>query len=125
MGVINSAIFPVEQGSGVFHSSIEMRHTARHQQPNFAASSAASVDPFEIVAADQRSENACSKPTSAFAREPMNEARITELLDQEGIRDCLYWYCRGIDRADEATLRSSYWPDPMTITVLILAPPWT
>jgi ketosteroid isomerase-like protein len=27
------------------------------------------------------------------------------------IRDCLYRYCRGIDRADEAALRSAYWPD--------------
>ena len=27
------------------------------------------------------------------------------------IRDCLYRYCRGIDRADEALIRSAYWPD--------------
>jgi len=27
------------------------------------------------------------------------------------IRDCLYRYCRGIDRADEAALRSAYLPD--------------
>ncbi|WP_420882172.1 nuclear transport factor 2 family protein [Rhizobium gallicum] len=33
------------------------------------------------------------------------------MVDREAIRDCLYRYCRGIDRADEATLRSSYWPD--------------
>jgi hypothetical protein len=33
------------------------------------------------------------------------------LADREAIRDCLYRYCRGIDRADEAALRSSYWPD--------------
>ena len=39
------------------------------------------------------------------------EARIVELMDREAIRDCLYLYCRGIDRADEATLRSAYWPD--------------
>ncbi|WP_353646038.1 nuclear transport factor 2 family protein [Mesorhizobium sp. WSM2239] len=37
--------------------------------------------------------------------------KIAELLDREAIRDCLYRYCRGIDRADEAALRSSYWPD--------------
>lgn len=37
--------------------------------------------------------------------------RIAELLDREAIRDCLYRYCRGIDRADEAALHSSYWPD--------------
>ena len=36
---------------------------------------------------------------------------IAQLHDREAIRDCIYRYCRGIDRADEATLRSSYWPD--------------
>ncbi|MCP3468820.1 nuclear transport factor 2 family protein [Bradyrhizobium sp. CCGUVB1N3] len=40
-----------------------------------------------------------------------DEAKLTEFLDREAIRDCIYRYCRGIDRADEATLRSSYWPD--------------
>ena len=39
------------------------------------------------------------------------EARIVELMDREAIRDCVYRYCRGIDRADEAALRSAYWPD--------------
>jgi hypothetical protein len=34
-----------------------------------------------------------------------------ELIDREAIRDCLYRYCRGIDRCDEAALRSAYWPD--------------
>lgn len=33
------------------------------------------------------------------------------LWDREMIRDCLYRYCRGIDRTDEAALRSAYWPD--------------
>jgi ketosteroid isomerase-like protein len=37
--------------------------------------------------------------------------RLTELRDREAIRDCMYRYCRGIDRADEAALRSAYWPD--------------
>lgn len=41
----------------------------------------------------------------------MENAALRELLDREAIRDCLYRYCRGIDRADEAMLRSSYWPD--------------
>ncbi|RDJ01943.1 nuclear transport factor 2 family protein [Rhizobium grahamii] len=41
----------------------------------------------------------------------MKHKKITELLDREAIRDCLYRYCRGIDRADEAALRGSYWPD--------------
>ncbi len=39
------------------------------------------------------------------------ESLLVELLDREAIRDCLYRYCRGIDRADVASLRSSYWPD--------------
>lgn len=38
-------------------------------------------------------------------------AAVTELKDREAIRDCIYRYCRGIDRADENTLRSSYWED--------------
>ena len=41
----------------------------------------------------------------------MDQAKLTELMDREAIRDCLYRYCRGIDRADEAALRSAYWPD--------------
>jgi hypothetical protein len=41
----------------------------------------------------------------------MEDAKLQTLLDREAIRDCLYRYCRGIDRADEATLRSTYWPD--------------
>jgi len=40
-----------------------------------------------------------------------DDERLTELLDREAIRDCIYRYCRGIDRADENSLRSSYWPD--------------
>jgi len=39
------------------------------------------------------------------------ERLLMELLDREAIRDCLYRYCRGIDRADVESLRSSYWPD--------------
>ncbi|ASY73980.1 gamma-BHC dehydrochlorinase (plasmid) [Sinorhizobium fredii CCBAU 83666] len=41
----------------------------------------------------------------------MNEESITNLFDREAIRDCLHRYCRGIDRADEAALRSCYWPN--------------
>lgn len=37
--------------------------------------------------------------------------RLTELLDREAIRDSIYTYCRGVDRADEASLRAAYWPD--------------
>jgi len=41
----------------------------------------------------------------------MDDRKLTELLDREAIRDCMYRYSRGIDRADEAALRSAYWPD--------------
>ncbi|CAM3770679.1 hypothetical protein CCOS865_03131 [Pseudomonas reidholzensis] len=36
---------------------------------------------------------------------------LEQLLDREAIRDCLYRYCRGIDRVDEQALRSAYWED--------------
>ena len=36
---------------------------------------------------------------------------VQALLDRESIRDCIYRCCRGIDRVDEAALRSAYWPD--------------
>ena len=39
------------------------------------------------------------------------QAALQALQDKETIRDCLYRYCRGIDRADEEALRSAYWPD--------------
>ena len=39
------------------------------------------------------------------------QEKIAELCDREAIRDCIYRYCRGVDRADEAALRSAYWPD--------------
>ena len=39
------------------------------------------------------------------------DPRVEELMDREKIRDCLYRYCRGVDRSDEASLRSAYWPD--------------
>lgn len=42
---------------------------------------------------------------------PGPQQALQALLDREAIRDCLYRYCRGIDRADEAALRSAYWPD--------------
>lgn len=40
-----------------------------------------------------------------------SQQKIAALWDREMIRDCLYRYCRGIDRVDETLLRSSYWPD--------------
>jgi hypothetical protein len=39
------------------------------------------------------------------------QAGIAELLDREAIRDCIYRYCRAVDRADDAALRGAYWPD--------------
>jgi hypothetical protein len=36
-----------------------------------------------------------------------------EMADREAIRDCLYRYCRGIDRSDAEMLRSAYWPGAM------------
>lgn len=36
---------------------------------------------------------------------------VQQLIDREAIRNCMYSYCRGIDRADEAALRAAYWPD--------------
>ncbi len=41
----------------------------------------------------------------------MSDPKLEALLDKEAIRDCIHRYCRGIDRADEAALVSSYWPD--------------
>lgn len=34
-----------------------------------------------------------------------------DLLAREAIKDCIYRYARGIDRADEKALVSSYWAD--------------
>lgn len=34
-----------------------------------------------------------------------------EFADRESIRDCLYRYCRGIDRLDTDLMLSAYWPD--------------
>ncbi len=40
-----------------------------------------------------------------------SDTDLQTLLDREAIRECVFLYCRGIDRADEAALRASYWPD--------------
>lgn len=34
-----------------------------------------------------------------------------EWADRESIRDCIYRYCRGIDRVDTDLLYSCYWPE--------------
>ncbi len=49
--------------------------------------------------------------TSATHTLPAAAHSLQDLLDREAIRDCLHRYCRGIDRMDEACLRSVYWPD--------------
>jgi hypothetical protein len=40
-----------------------------------------------------------------------SQAQLQSLWDREAIREVLMRYCRGIDRADEDSLRSAYWPD--------------
>ena len=40
-----------------------------------------------------------------------SNAAVDALMDREAIRECIFRYCRGIDRLDEASLRGSYWPD--------------
>ena len=42
--------------------------------------------------------------------EVSNQA-VQDLLDREAIRQCLYRYCRGVDRGDEIALRATYWKD--------------
>lgn len=41
----------------------------------------------------------------------MGNVTASEMADREAIKDCLYRYARGIDRADEEALSSAYWPD--------------
>lgn len=36
---------------------------------------------------------------------------LSELADREAIKECLYRYCRGVDRLDADMVRSAYWPD--------------
>lgn len=43
--------------------------------------------------------------------DPSKENLLQGLLDREAIREAMYAYCRGIDRGDEAALRSAYWED--------------
>jgi ketosteroid isomerase-like protein len=43
--------------------------------------------------------------------EPSWNAQLQQLLDREAIRDCIYRFCRGVDRVDEDALRSVYWHD--------------
>lgn len=41
----------------------------------------------------------------------ITQEKVAQLVDREAIRDCIYRYCRGVDRADEAALGGAYWPD--------------
>jgi hypothetical protein len=41
----------------------------------------------------------------------MSEQQLTELLDKQAISDVIMTYARGIDRLDEAMLRSDFHPD--------------
>jgi SnoaL-like domain len=41
----------------------------------------------------------------------ISELKLQNLLDKDAIRECIFSYCRGIDRLDEPALRASYWPD--------------
>jgi hypothetical protein len=38
-------------------------------------------------------------------------ARLARLEDRQRIADLIADYCRGVDRCDDALLRSTYWPD--------------
>jgi hypothetical protein len=42
---------------------------------------------------------------------PIDTDVLQALSDREAIRECIFRYCRGIDRHDEEALRRSYWPD--------------
>ena len=48
-----------------------------------------------------------------FAEVPSRAQFIEELADREMIRDCLWRYCRGIDRCDADLLHSAFWPDAL------------
>ncbi|MEQ8837195.1 nuclear transport factor 2 family protein [Haliea sp.] len=39
------------------------------------------------------------------------EAQISEIADREAIKQCLYLYCRGIDRRSPELLNKLFWPD--------------
>lgn len=48
-----------------------------------------------------------------FVGVPTHAEFLEQLADREAIRDCLYRYCRGIDRCDADLLRSTFWPDAL------------
>ena len=40
-----------------------------------------------------------------------NDPEVRDLLDRQAILDCVYRYCRGLDRHDQDLLRSCFHPD--------------
>ncbi|MFK7842647.1 MAG: nuclear transport factor 2 family protein [Sphingorhabdus sp.] len=48
------------------------------------------------------------------AHEPGRIASAAELADRAAIAEIIALHCRGVDRADEETLKSCYWPDATT-----------
>lgn len=46
--------------------------------------------------------------------EPGRVPDPAELADRAAIAEIIALHCRGVDRADEATLKSCYWPDATT-----------
>lgn len=46
-----------------------------------------------------------------MSQSEISNQAIQALLDREAIRECLYRYCRGVDRGDEIALRATYWDD--------------
>ena len=40
-----------------------------------------------------------------------DRARLLDLWDRRAIWECMLRYARGVDRLDEALIRSAYWPD--------------
>ena len=48
------------------------------------------------------------------AQEPGRVPGAAELADRAAIAEIIALHCRGVDRANEATLKSCYWPDATT-----------
>jgi hypothetical protein len=46
-----------------------------------------------------------------MSKSELSNRAMQDLLDREAIRECLYRYCRGVDRGDEMALRATYWKD--------------
>jgi hypothetical protein len=70
----------------------------------------ATLAPPSREASDAAEAFGASQATHATLALQAPEA-LQSLLDREAIRECIFRYCRGIDRCDEAALRASYWPD--------------